>query len=210
MITTDLILLILIALFAVIGFFKGFIKSFGFLVGEILAILLAARLYLIAGNILNKFIGNINISNIVGSLLVFVIFSIIFRIIVEIVAKIFHLPIINFINRMFGLLFGIFEISFIIGFTLSLLLKYPLTIDMVKNITEKSIVAPMMMEISGILTPLLPKELTDIQAVPGFIDLQNMQGLENIPGLQEYLDSTSMPIDQTTKTYGAYGVSEPI
>ena len=202
--STDFILLILIAIFGVIGFFKGFIKSFGFLVAEILSILLASRLYLLAGTFFHTFIVNINISNVLGFLTVFAVLSICFRIIVEIIAKIFHLPIINFVNRILGLCFGVFEIIFVVGFTLSLLLKYPISVSLVKTITEKSVIAPIMIDISSVLTPLLPKVITDIQSIPGLDGLKDFPGLQEIPEIQNYIDST---------TYGNtinYGINEPI
>ena len=200
----DIILLIIVASFGINGFFKGFVRAAGCLAGDIFSIIFASKLYGIAGLLLNKYISNINISNIAGFLIVFSIFSISFRIILTIVSKIFELPLINFANKTLGLCFGIFEALFICGFTINLFINFPLTSEITKNFTKDSTFSPIMIDISRFITPILPKVLTDINSIPGVNDLKDLNEIGNMPEIKQYFNSLQYGYGYSdVKAYGS-------
>jgi len=162
MTTIDIILIIFVSAFGVLGLIKGFVKSIGFLVGGVLSILLSARFYVVVSSIVDPFIKNSNLSNVVGFLVCLVVFSVGFRIIVELISKIFELPIINFANRMLGLAFGVVEGMLVVGTTLIFLSKYPPTQSFAQNVLDNSTISSVLIGVSGVLTPLMPNTLNEI------------------------------------------------
>lgn len=166
MLTIDVILLLIIIASGVVGLFKGFIKSVGLLIGGILSIVLSMSFYTIFAGLLDPYIKNTNISNVVGFLLSFILLNIVFGIVVELLAKIFKLPIINIVNRVLGFAFGVLEAVLILGSIFMFLTKYPITYNLIKNLVENSFMVPVLISCINIIMPLLPSALTEMPTLP--------------------------------------------
>lgn len=165
MLTIDIVLLIIILGAGIIGLFKGFIKTIGMLIGGILAVILSIKSYGIAAAILPESISNTDFRNFLGIVITFIVLSIAFGLIVELLSKIFKLPVINIVNRVFGFVFGALEAMLILGAIFSFATKYTITYDLIKDLVNNSFTVPILIKFVNIVIPLLPEALKGTQQV---------------------------------------------
>lgn len=165
MLTIDIVLSIIILGAGIIGLFKGFIKTIGMLIGGILSVMLSIKFYGIAAAILPESVGSTDFRNFLGIVITFIVLSIAFGLIVEILSKIFKLPVINIVNRVFGFAFGALEAMLILGAILSFATKYTITYDLIKDLINNSFTVPILIKFVNIVIPLLPDALKGTQQV---------------------------------------------
>lgn len=164
--TFDIILIITILGFSAYGLYSGLIKSIGFLIAGIAAVVLSMKFYLVIAELIRPiFFDNENISIFIGFLICFFVFNFAFGFVVNSISKIFTLPILDVFNRMFGFLFGMFEGMLIIGAFLFFMTKYPFTQQFIDNVLVNSKVAYALVNFSNILSPIIPNTLDQVQSV---------------------------------------------
>ncbi len=164
----DIFLLGVILLFGAIGLAMGFIHAFVSMLGLIVGVYLASRLYAPAADWLMQLIGHE--SNLIRVLM----FAIAFILITTLVGIIFHLiekaigvikwlPFVKTIDRLLGFLLGVAEGVIILGLIIFFIDKFPLTGGVMDQLAN-SVVAPYLEGAIVIFWPLLPKALKMIQS----------------------------------------------
>jgi len=162
----DIILLILIAGFAMFGFWFGLIHTFGSLVGTLLGAFLAGIVYAPMGNWLVGITGwGQNISYVVMFVIVFVFVNRMvgfgFWIIEKSTDIVTKMPFIQSMTRFFGTLLGIFEGLITVGLVLLFIEVFPLS-SVTMAAIEDSWVAPIVENTAGMIWPLMPDALDSI------------------------------------------------
>lgn len=170
----DIILLVIIGGFGVAGFMFGFIHTFGSLLGTVFGVYLASRYYDILADLL------IGILGWGGNGIRFVMFVIAFLIINRLVGLLFWfisktlklaatLMMLNIVNRILGVLFGIFEGVVTIGIAIYFIDKYPLSQKLMEMIVTSD-VAPYTLKVANMLLPLLPKAMQVLKSSVDFVE----------------------------------------
>ncbi len=132
--TLDIIIIILLAFFAVTSFFRGFIKEAFALGGIVLGVVVANFYYTQLGNHLINYIENVQIANILSYLILFIFTAVIVSILGNILKKFINLIFLKWVDRFIGLVFG-FTKGLVIVFVLVLALTaiLPVGSDFNKN-----------------------------------------------------------------------------
>lgn len=170
----DIILLIIIGGFGVAGFMFGFIHTFGSLLGTVFGVYLASRYYDILADLL------IGILGWGGNGLRFVMFVVAFLIINRLVGLLFWfmsktlklaatLMMLNIVNRILGVLFGVFEGVVTVGIAIYFIDKYPLSQKLMEMIANSD-VAPHALKVANILLPLIPKAIQTLKSSVDFVE----------------------------------------
>lgn len=170
----DIVLLIIIGGFGTAGFMFGFIHTFGSLLGTVFGVYLASRYYDILADLL------IGILGWGGNGIRFVMFVIAFLIINRLVGLLFWfisktlklaatLMMLNIVNRILGVLFGIFEGVVTIGIAIYFIDKYPLSQKLMEMIVTSD-VAPYTLKVANMLLPLLPKAMQVLKSSVDFVE----------------------------------------
>lgn len=166
----DTILLICWFGFIFYGFFFGLIKTFGALVGVIVATILASRFYLLISDwAQGLFFGHDNLGKII-------IFVIIFSLIQKIVSLCFSLldsafnilsiiPFLKTINRLAGAILGVLVGGLVLGLILYISSKYTFIDTWFGKWLIDSRVAPILLKFNNVLMPLLPEMLKKIEGL---------------------------------------------
>ena len=166
MMSMDIILLSILSIFILAGFFLGFVKSFGSFLGMLLSIIIAGNLFEgFAQTFRFIFLGNVNLARIVVFTVLFILISKLLGIFFWIINSLFKIvsvvPFVKSINRILGALLGLVEGVFAIGMVLFMMLKFPLATD-ISLMLATSKVAKALLMAAQILSPLLPAELRDV------------------------------------------------
>lgn len=166
----DIVIIVLLAGFAWYGFFFGFIRVVGNLIGLIAGAYVAVKIYLPAYELLNRLIpGDVE----VGKVIVFIIcFSLVSRLvswIIVLLEQAFNLisiiPFLKSANRLLGLAFGLIEGILSLGIAAYILSRHlPNAIPLAQWI-GKSTIAPWLITVSKILAPILPQVFNRIQTL---------------------------------------------
>lgn len=156
--TVDVVLIIIIASFAITGLFRGFIKSIGFLISAFLSIFIAIHFYSMVALIFKNFM-NINLANFIAYVFCFLVFNYVLNAIFSLISKIFDLPLINILNKFLGFLFGVIEGIFSIGIILFFASQYPFTKTFTDGLATQSFMVKDMVKISVSLYPFIPDYL---------------------------------------------------
>ncbi len=161
----DTIILIVFGAFFLMGFIRGFIREVGALIGFFLALWIAGNYYslllpsikpslsawpLIAGpaSVLIAYFGLFLISQFVIGILV--------RLLDFAVRRLSPVPFLKTTNRLAGGALGLAEGALMLGAVLYVFTAVPFSKDLTKRIDESKL-APVVLTVSKILTPFLPK-----------------------------------------------------
>lgn len=117
----DLIIFLILALFAIQGYRSGFIKQFFGIAGIIAAVFLTFKYMGTASPYLSSFIENPDYATITAGIIIFIISLTIIQLIAFWLEEVLKMVRINFINRLAGLIFGAANILIIISAVLLLL-----------------------------------------------------------------------------------------
>lgn len=166
---TDVILLLILFGFIFFGFWTGLIHALGSLVGSIVGVVVASRMFIpLAEKYSYLFGGNMNLAKIVIFLVIFIIVNRLVGLVFWIIEKIFKvisiIPFLKTINRLGGAVLGFIEGVLAIGMTLYITDRFPLGDAFTKAI-QGSIVARKMVAAAAIITPLLPVYLQQIRSI---------------------------------------------
>lgn len=210
----DAIILIVIGIFFLMGFVKGFIKQIGSIIGFFLALWVAATFYpQFAAYLKPSFqqwqIIASQLSVFVAYILLFFGTQFAFGILVSIADYLFRIfsfaPFMKLTNRLLGGLIGAIEGILIVSAAFALLTQVTF-FPVLSQKLKKSFFAPFASTISGIIMPLLPdlSRLTPtLPSLPGGLDLKSIDFKSlNIDSIN--LDSESLKdlnIDQNSKEF---------
>lgn len=207
----DAIILIIIGIFFLMGFVKGFIKQIGSIIGFFLALWVAATFYpQFAAYLKPSFqqwqIIASQLSVFVAYILLFFGTQFAFGILVSIADYLFRIfsfaPFMKLTNRLLGGLIGTIEGILLVSAAFALLTQvtfFPALSEKLK----KSFFAPLAGTVSGIIMPLLPDISKLSPSLPGSLDLKSID-LKSLNIDSINLDSESLKnlnIDQNSKEF---------
>ncbi len=170
----DVILLIIIAGFAMFGFWFGLIHTLGSLLGTVLGAFLASRYYEPMADWLNGITGwEGNVSKVLMFVIAFFVINrlvgFIFWIVDKFLSVLTRMPFIKGINRFLGMLLGVFEGMITIGLIIYFIDKVPLSEKIMDYIAD-SVVAPYTVSTAEVLLPLLPEALKMLNSTIDFVE----------------------------------------
>lgn len=165
--TFDIMLIIIIALFAFTGFWFGFLHTVGAFIGTFVGAAIASRTFEQAGAWIRGYFDiSENASMIIGFFLVYFIIARAFGIIVWLIEKIIKvsrfIPLFGLLNRLAGALVGIAEGVLILGLMLSFATKFPVTGKFTARIND-SRTAAALIQGSKILMPVLSEKIKQVK-----------------------------------------------
>jgi len=160
---TDIIFLIIIGGFGIYGFWSGFVRAFGSLIGTFLGVYLAGRYYLDLANWLTSFTGwQLNTSKVLMFIIAFFVISSALGVLFWFVDRIFKIvsiiPFVKTFNRLFGLGLGLIEGILSVGLFVYFVERIPLSEKIMTGLVH-SMLAPILSDIASIFIPLLPQAL---------------------------------------------------
>lgn len=122
MTTLDIVLIIPIAFFAIMGFIKGFIVQVATLVGLILGIMIAYLFSYFLSSFISKYVEiNETILTLISFTIIFVLVVISTITLGKFIERIVKMAALSVVNRIAGSLLGIFKASIILSYTLLLI-----------------------------------------------------------------------------------------
>ncbi len=165
----DLALLIIILGFVINGLFKGFIKMVGAILGFFIGVYVAGQYYVDFFNWFSGFIsGNEGVLRITSFIILFFISAQIVALIFILIEKLFKLaaflPGSRLINNLLGAVFGFVQGAMLMSLIVYVFSKYLDFGGKMSELLLSSSVAPLLLEISGIFTPLLPEALKSLSS----------------------------------------------
>ncbi|MFA7314524.1 MAG: CvpA family protein [Candidatus Magasanikbacteria bacterium] len=171
---TDIIFLIIIGSFGIYGFWTGFVRAFGSLVGSFLGVYLAGRYYQDLANWLTSFTGwQLNTSKVLMFIIAFFIITSAIGVLFWFIDKIFKIvsiiPFVKTFNRLFGLGLGFLEGVLSVGLFVYFVERIPLSEKIMTGLAH-SIIAPALSNIASIFLPLLPQALQLLHSTVDYVE----------------------------------------
>lgn len=169
----DFFLLLIIAGFALFGFWFGFVHTLGSLVGTILGAFLASRYYeWIAGTIIDVTGWSHNAVRITVFILLFLVINrlvgFLFWIVDRILSLVTRLPFIRSLDRILGLLLGAAEGAVTLGLIIFFIERFPISSVVMQQLAISEI-APYLSAVAFVLWPLLPDALRLLQSSVDYV-----------------------------------------
>jgi len=165
----DLILILGVFAFVLAGLWFGLIHALGALVGMVLSVLVAGRYYDSWGHATSGiFFGNENLARVMMFLLLMILVNRLIGLVFWIIEKIFKIvaviPFLKTFNALLGGLLGFFEGVMVVGGTLYIAARYPVSATF-GTVLAASHVGIWLLHAFGLFAPLLPQAVRQIQAV---------------------------------------------
>jgi len=163
-------LLIILGGFAFYGFYLGLIRTFGSIISLVAGAWVASHYYLIvSGWVESLFFGYNNLGKVVVFLLLFSLANRLVNWAFALVDGFFDLisiiPFLKTINRLAGAALGLILGGLIVGLILYVCVRYPFLGTYLGKWLEASEIAPYLIKLSTVLTPLLPEVLKKVQSL---------------------------------------------
>ncbi len=184
----DIIFIIVIIYFTILGLRKGLIRSIGGILSIIVGFYVASMFYLRFSIWIQGLSTSLTetIASIVAFVLIFIVVNRLFMVIVYVLDKVFSLPIVGIFNKLFGALFGFLTGSLIIGIIVLIFSSFSSS-DVVAF--ENSKVVPKANKVIEVIKPIIPKSID-----MSFLD---NAGLNNADEIIDNLPSTgSISVDE--------------
>lgn len=164
----DVILLIILGGFVMFGLWFGFIHTLGAIVGTFAGAFFAGLWYDELGNWLTAVFGHPNLMKIFAFIFIFIIINRLIGFAFYILDRIFKflsiIPFLKTINRLLGGVLGLFEGILVVGLSLFMIARFPIS-EWFTAVLQASKIAPWFVKTSGILQWMLPELLRQIQSV---------------------------------------------
>ena len=165
----DLILIILLFLSFLTGFWRGLIKSLGAFVGLIVGIFIAGVFYVDLAICISEYLSwSDKILNVIAYIVILIITAKVVDIIFILLDKIFKffavIPFLKTINRLAGGAFGLLQGAIFLGLGIFVYSKYAFWGLFDTQIIESQI-APMLIFLIKFLLLLLPEDLRDLEGL---------------------------------------------
>jgi membrane protein required for colicin V production len=207
----DLILLIILLLFAGAGYRFGLIHAVGSLVGIVVGLVVAGKTYVaVAAYLLTVIGGNESVLRIVSYIVIFILVNRLVGVLFWLLERFYNLaavvPGLKMINRSLGALLGLIEGILILGILFHLVGRFPIISSLLAPIA-KSQLAQWILSVSAVLIPLLPPAFRKLVEV----DWETVRRLAAFPGGIEALKkvgdlSGATPIVEQLKRAGPQAV----
>lgn len=167
----DLVLVIIIGGFGLVGLWFGLVHTLGSLIGTVAGVYLASRYYGFLADWLIKVTGWAgNFPKVVTFIVAFIIIDrlvgLVFWVLDKILSIVTRLPFIRSINRLFGFVFGLAEGIIVVGMAFYFINFFPLSAKFM-NMAVDSKIVPYTVKVASVLWPLLPKALNVLQGSLG-------------------------------------------
>jgi len=179
--TIDIIILVILCTFFVIGFTRGLIKQVGSLVGYFVALWAASHYYGVVADYIKKGLSGWQpflagpLSVLVGFIGAYIIAAFLWHLLINLIDGLFRIfsivPFLNMTNRLGGAAIGLVEGILLLSALAYVVLNFPLSQEYT-DMLRKSATVPILEQVSGIVKPLLPSLAAGSQGV-----------LNSIPGL---------------------------
>ncbi|MBU1487804.1 CvpA family protein [bacterium] len=156
----DITFLVIIGINGLLGLWRGLIREVFTLLGIVGGVLIASRTYELTLPFVERFIANPNLAKIVSFILIFLIAAILIHILGVAISKLFKTLFLGWLDRIFGLLFGLVKGVAIVLIVILLLSKFPLGNS--EKLLESSIVVPYAFILLEFFLPLLPEDFSGI------------------------------------------------
>ncbi len=166
----DLLLAIVLALFALLGFWFGFLHTLGSLLGTMLGAYGASKWFsILADWLLTRFKLSDATAHILGFIIVFILLSRICGVAFMLIEKFFDtthiVPFFGLLNRLAGCVLGLIEGLLVVGLILSFAQKFPIVKGWTSQFDD-SRVAQSSITASQILWPVLENSITIFDRLP--------------------------------------------
>lgn len=162
--TLNLILVAIVLLFVLNGFFQGLIHMIGSIVGLVVGVGVASRWDAALGGWIFGATGwSQNICTIIAFVLILLVFTRVFGFVLHLLEKTFgfmKIPLVGLANRLAGGVLGFFEGVLVVGSTLIIIRSLPFP-NFSLTIAQSGLAASLMAA-ATLLLPLLPKQIRDL------------------------------------------------
>jgi uncharacterized membrane protein required for colicin V production len=162
--TLNLILVAIVLLFVLNGFFQGLIHMIGSIVGLLVGVMAASRFDAALGGWIAGATGwSLNICTIIAFVVILLVFTRVFGLVLHLLEKTFgfmKIPLVGLANRLAGGVLGFFEGVLVVGLTLIIIKTLPFP-NFSLTITQSGLAASLMAA-ATLLLPLLPKQIRDL------------------------------------------------
>ncbi|MEK7213278.1 MAG: CvpA family protein [Patescibacteria group bacterium] len=170
----DLILVFIIGAFGLFGLWFGLIHTLGSVLGTVFGAYLASRYYEpVAGWLIHVTGWSENFSRVLVFIIAFVIINrlvgLAFWLVDKVLSIITRLPFISSLNRILGLVLGLFEGALTLGLIFYFIERFPLS-DKIMTYAAGSVVLPIVVPLAGVLVPLLPEALRMLKSTVDFAE----------------------------------------
>lgn len=165
----DMVLLLVLAGFALTGFWFGLIHMLGSLVGLVVASIVAGRYFEVISMKLSFLFGSQqNLGRIIVFILIFLIITRLVGFVFWLINRFFNiiafLPFLKTANRLGGLIIGVIEGIVLVSLVLYLAVRYPLGAS-ITNALSNSAVVDYLLGVAAKVAPLLPDVVQTVQSV---------------------------------------------
>jgi len=168
MVIFDVILLLILFGFIMFGLWFGLIHTLGAIVGTFAGAFFAGLWYSGLASWLEHVFGNPNLMKIFAFIFIFIIINRLIGFAFYVLDKMFRflsvVPFLKSISRLLGGVFGFFEGILVIGLSLFIIARFPVS-DWFTSVLEGSKLAPWFINVSKILQLMLPEILRQIHSV---------------------------------------------
>ena len=155
----DIVLIVILAVFTLIGLKTGIIKAVLSLVGLIIGVILAGRLYLPLSEQLT-FISSPNLARIVAFAIILIGISLIAAVLANVLKWVTSIMMLGWVNRLGGAVFGLVLAAILCGAALATWIKF---FGIGATITESSL-AVILVDRLPLVLALLPSEFDSISS----------------------------------------------
>ncbi len=165
----DLVILVALGAFVIMGFSLGLIHMVGAIIGLFVGIYLAGHYYVWLAAIGAPFLGNNqSLAKTLAFVLILIVVARLFGLLLYVVDRVFKfvaiIPFLKTFNRLLGAVFGLLEGTLLLGVALYFSGKFPATAAFEMLLRGSQLARPLNL-IGALLSPLLPKAVTMLQSV---------------------------------------------
>jgi membrane protein required for colicin V production len=164
----DIILIILVGVFTLAGFWFGLIHTIGSLLGTMIGSFVAGLYYIYLANWLGGIFGESNTISVISFVIIFILVNRTIGLLVHLVDRIFKIvsiiPFLKTINRLAGAILGFIEGALVIGIFLYVSSRYPMGDWFMQSLID-SVIAHWLIFLAKVITPLLPAMIRQLKAV---------------------------------------------
>lgn len=155
----DYTFLIVVIVYAIHGFARGFSRLVVGLVATVAGLLVACWTYGVAASYLLPYVSSKSVANVLGFLIIFMVIQVLGAIIGKILQKIFKATGLGWLDRLLGLAFGSLK-AVVLGIILILILTaFPM--KAVPESVAHSRIAPYLIDAAQAVSYIAPRELRD-------------------------------------------------
>ena len=160
----DGVIIAIIIILAIKGFFNGFIKEIAGLVGIVGGLFLASKYYHMAGEYINNnlfTIKNPSAIDLIGFISVFIGFWILAVFIGFLLSKILKISALGIFDKLLGLIFSAAKFFILVSVIFALLYKIEFLKEKMNNYTKNSFIFPVMIKLGDKIINLKPEDITN-------------------------------------------------